>query len=122
MATSVSEARPTTTAYSNAFDLTRFITISSYKLNESDEKSFLKINITSSSGDLIPIHNEYEEKWEIVSDDGPSLSMRTQGAITRNAQVPGSCEYGKLGLWFTYKNDTERTQPGYSYLPFNFIL
>ena len=42
--------------------------------------------------------------WDKVLDDNCStLSMITSGALAQVAQVPGSCEMGKMGLWFAHK-------------------
>jgi len=41
--------------------------------------------------------------WEALADDMANLSMRVSGAMLSVAQVPGSCEFGKMGIWIKYK-------------------
>lgn len=111
VASSVPEALETMSAFSRALDLSKFITLSSYKLQEDDEKSNLRVVISSAACTIPQAEDVYAgETWESVADNGPSLSLRVQGAIDRAAQVPGSCEYGQMGLWFKYRHDRERTQ------------
>lgn len=49
--------------------------------------------------------------WEKVLDDRCStLSMVTSNALTKVAQLPGSCEIGRVGLWFPHQMPREYTQ------------
>ena len=108
-ASAVPEAVDTAQAFSLTADLTKFIHISASNSNQ------LNISIHSSNKTIISEFNTFDESWELVADHIPSLSLRVSGKLSRNAQVPGSCDYGKLGLWFTYRHDKERTQSSASF-------
>ena len=63
-------------------------------------------------GDLDALNTDLREgKWEEVVDNRCStLSMATSGALASVAQVPGSIEIGKMGLWFEHRMFREYTQ------------
>ena len=49
--------------------------------------------------------------WEKVVDDKCStLSMVASQALSKVAQLPGSCEMGRMGLWFPHRMFREYTQ------------
>ena len=139
VASSVKEALETPEAFSLAFILCKFITVNAYKIHPDDERNTLSISIDSVEGSIPPQANKYGDdvSYESIADDLPSLSYRVQGAIDRRAQVPGSSEFWysddvedpskppymqtqesyrtKMGVWFDYRHDKERTRASTSY-------
>ena len=69
-------------------------------VDEDHDKATAEINRMLKSG-----------KWEKVLDDRCStLSMITSNALSKVAQLPGSCEIGRMGLWFPHQMPREYTQ------------
>ena len=137
-ASRVQEAVETPHAFSIAFDLTKFITVNSFKKKPTDPQSVITITIESTDASIQSVDNKYgNATFEEVADDIPCLSYRVQGAIQKASEVPGSSEYWysdevedpskppymqdkesyhtHMGLWFTYPFDRERTRPSTHY-------
>lgn len=138
VASRVQEAIETPHAFSIAFDLTKFISINSFKVNPTDIQSVLKISVNSPDSSIKTMNNKYgDTTFEEIADNIPCLSYRVQGAIQKASEVPGSSEYWysdevddpskppymqdkesyhtHMGLWFAYPFDKERTRPSTHY-------
>ena len=105
-ASGIDEAVSTPEAFSAALDLSKFIVVTP----PPSDAAPIGVTVTCSSCTIHPGYNQFSEDWELVADKVPSLSLRVSGAIGNNSVCPGSQDYGKLGLWFTYRHDRERTQ------------
>lgn len=73
--------------------------------------------------DMVPVEVDHDKvtaemndllkkgHWGKVLDDRCStLSMITSQALSKVAQLPGSCEIGRVGLWFSHQMPREYTQ------------
>ena len=137
-ASRVQEAIETPHAFSTAFDLTKFISITSFKVNPTDVQSVIRIAVDSTENSIESMRSKYGDSLlEDISDDIPCLSYRVQGAMDLSSVVPGSSEYWysdevidpskppymqhedsyhtHMGLWFTYPFDRERSRPSTHY-------
>jgi hypothetical protein len=103
----IEEAVSTPQAFSAALDLSKFVVVSA-PLRDGEP---IGITVTCPSCTIHGDRNYFSDHWEQVADNVPSLSLRVSGALNNNAVCPGSQDFGKPGLWFTYRHDDrERTQ------------
>lgn len=102
----IEEAVSTPQAFSAALDLSKFIVVSASARNGEP----IGIAVSCPSCIIHGDRNHFSDQWEQVADNVPSLSLRVSGTLNKNALCPGSQDFGKPGLWFTYRHDRERTQ------------
>lgn len=70
-----------------------------------------------SAGGRVYPHSAIVTRWETLADEGPCLSLITSDGLQFVAQVPGSCEIGRRGLWFPpHRGSKEYTRASVIYM------